>query len=210
MGRLRQSLSRSYVIPLEIPAEAIRNLVCLVEAELPNLVPLRTPSGEGPSHMNVKVRDCLVRVDSVVLPNADARSLLDAIQREGGSPHESHDRKSFLVSQVKDRRSVPRGHDQQMGDASLLAGDEDCSILVPVENGEGPHASEVIAKGARVGIWHQQVAHVEFLSDLRNSWISSMSTLFSSWGRTTMTSSSQTRSFREANMNDRIRNRTAS
>src|SRR3954451_14018835 len=83
-------------------------------------------------------------------------------------------------------------------------------MLLAVEDGEGAGTAQVGTEGTRVGVRNLEVAHDDFLSEVRNSWISSMSMRFSSWGLTTILSSSHTRCFREANMNDRMRKRIAS
>lgn len=49
---------------------------------------------------------------------------------------------------------MSRGHNQEVGNTSLLTSDEDGRRLVPVEDGEWPDAGEVVAEGAGVGIRH--------------------------------------------------------
>jgi len=66
---------------LNVRPEASSDPVCFLETELPDLIPLRASSGDGPCHVNVKVRDGLVRSNPVVLPNADAWSLFYLINR---------------------------------------------------------------------------------------------------------------------------------
>ena len=75
----------------------------------------------------------------------------------------------LLVTEFKDRWNVSRGDDEQVGDPALLAGDQDCGIVVAMEDGVGPGTAQVVAEGAGIGVGDLEVAHDDFLNERRKS-----------------------------------------
>ncbi|GAB6986470.1 hypothetical protein JCM10369A_29940 [Nocardioides pyridinolyticus] len=64
---------------LEVRPQPIGNGVGLVDAELMNLVPFGSATVDRARHMEVKMGDRLVRIDPVVLPDTDSRTLFHGI-----------------------------------------------------------------------------------------------------------------------------------
>lgn len=96
---------------LQMIAQSSCDLVGLVEAEFSDVIPLSTAPGDRPSDVNVAMQDGLVGVNTVVLPDADARSLLHPVDRRCRPPHEIHEHPGFVVRQVEDRCGMPDRND---------------------------------------------------------------------------------------------------
>lgn len=61
---------------LKVWAETRGDYICLVDAQHSHLVPVSATPVDGSSNMKVQMRNRLVRIHAVVLPNAETWALL--------------------------------------------------------------------------------------------------------------------------------------
>lgn len=64
--------------------------------------------------MCVKVRNCLMGVNTIVLPNADSGSSFYFVNDARGFAYEAHYGLRLSIGDVQNRRRVPRGDDEQV------------------------------------------------------------------------------------------------
>jgi len=172
---------------------------------------LRVPAGQCSSDMKVDVRNGLMSGEPVVLPDRDARPTKRLVNGSSCSDYRAHQSGCLGWNQVKDRLTMLYGYNEDMSLATLLTSHENRSFSVTPKHRERFPPSQVVAKGATFGLRYVDVAAAhEGLSDAKNDLISSMSSFPTSCFRTTMSSRSQTRSARDANMNDIAVSRIAS
>jgi hypothetical protein len=176
-----------------------------------HLASVRVATRQGSSDVEVDVWDRLIGSDTVVLPDRYPRTTVRRIDGSSCDNHLLHYRGSFRRREVQDRLAVSNWYDKDVPATTLLAGHQSCSVGVAPKDSELSPTGQVVAEGTAVYIWHLNVvlAH-DGLNDAKNDPISSMSSFPTSCFRTTMSNRSQTRSVRDANMNDRAVSRIAS
>jgi len=88
---------------LKVGPKPSSNALRLSEADLIDRSSIRSASGLGSRNVKVNVSNCLVRVDTIVLPYGDARALVGGVDCAGGLPDSQHQRGRLVIWKLNDR-----------------------------------------------------------------------------------------------------------